>query len=167
MIENIYNFIKYLRLDLIHYQYCEQSECAVRVGPLKKMTLNILDRELISLDFSNCFLYSYSHSFFQFEAILKCAKHLRTSIKLHRLGWRPFEMEFDSKFSTIFHKFDGKIKAGKHSLLVSVTDGRGNETLFKSTFVKQKSDRFAERSQITSLSARFAVRLIHAFGMNF
>ena len=98
MIQNIYNFIKYLRLDLIHYQYCEQSECAVRVGPLKKMTLNILDRELISLDFSNCFLYSYSHSFFQFEAILKCAKHLRTSIKLHRLGWRPFEMEFDSKF---------------------------------------------------------------------
>lgn len=45
-------------------------------------------------------------------------------------------MEFDSKFSTIFHQFDGKIKAGKHSLLVSVTDDRGNETLFKSTFVK-------------------------------
>jgi hypothetical protein len=45
-------------------------------------------------------------------------------------------MEYDSKSNTLYHTFDGRISNGEHSLKLSVKDGRGNERVFESAFIK-------------------------------
>ncbi len=81
----------------------------------------------------------------QFKSNMNKASRMSFKVKDDKSGLKSYNayidgewilMEFDSKFNTIFHRFDGKIERGKHELLVSVVDGRGNETVFKSTFTR-------------------------------
>ena len=44
--------------------------------------------------------------------------------------------EYDKKFKNITHKFDKKLKPGKHSLKLIVTDTKGNATEYNKTFIK-------------------------------
>ncbi len=44
-------------------------------------------------------------------------------------------MEYDARSGRIYHTFDGRIPGGKHSFELRVKDDRGNETVFKDTFI--------------------------------
>lgn len=44
-------------------------------------------------------------------------------------------MEYDARSGRIFHTFDGRIPAGEHRFELRVKDDRGNETIFKDTFI--------------------------------
>ncbi len=43
-------------------------------------------------------------------------------------------MEFDSKNDLLYHKFDGRIGSGTHTLKLAVTDNRGNARVFERAF---------------------------------
>jgi murein DD-endopeptidase MepM/ murein hydrolase activator NlpD len=45
-------------------------------------------------------------------------------------------LEFDGKTATLTHRFDGRIAAGNHTLKFTLTDDRGNATVFEKTFLK-------------------------------
>lgn len=45
-------------------------------------------------------------------------------------------MEYDAKNDLLTHFFDGKITAGKHELVLKVTDGRGNKKEYKADFYR-------------------------------
>jgi hypothetical protein len=44
-------------------------------------------------------------------------------------------MEYDYKSDRLFHRFDGTITQGQHTLILTVKDDRGNETLVEHAFV--------------------------------
>jgi hypothetical protein len=45
-------------------------------------------------------------------------------------------MEMDAKTSILTHRFDGSFAAGNHVLKLTLTDDRGNATIFEKTFLK-------------------------------